>query len=188
MLAKVAEIGIMLLGHGGVPGVFDHGLSGLLVVLFLMGTHSAFFGPGKYGILPELFRRARSAAGQRHHPDDDVSGDHLRHGLGGLLGTLLADRGQATENPARLWVGSAVCVLIAVVGTLHFVARSARRRGPSRSCGFNLSSLSIPPDTRAILAADRPLMLAHARLVHVLVDRRRGACRRSIRSARCSLA
>ena len=31
--------------------------TGLLLVLFLMGTQSAFFGPGKYGILPELFRR-----------------------------------------------------------------------------------------------------------------------------------
>jgi hypothetical protein len=25
----------------------------LLVVLFLMGTHSAFFGPAKYSILPD---------------------------------------------------------------------------------------------------------------------------------------
>jgi acyl-[acyl-carrier-protein]-phospholipid O-acyltransferase/long-chain-fatty-acid--[acyl-carrier-protein] ligase len=39
VLAKAAEIGIMGLG-----------------LMFLMGIHSAFFGPSKYGILPELFR------------------------------------------------------------------------------------------------------------------------------------
>lgn len=42
----------------GLLGFLMYGISGyrgLLVVLFLMGTHSAFFGPSKYGILPELF-------------------------------------------------------------------------------------------------------------------------------------
>src|SRR5205814_1193378 len=29
----------------------------LIGVLFLMGTHSAVFGPAKYGILPEMARR-----------------------------------------------------------------------------------------------------------------------------------
>src|SRR5687768_11130244 len=53
---KLAEIGIMLLGMIGFLAYGMTGYSGLLVVLFLMGTHSAFFGPGKYGILPELFR------------------------------------------------------------------------------------------------------------------------------------
>src|SRR5215831_2130960 len=44
---KVAEIGIMLLGMIGFLAYGTTGYRGLLAVLFLMGTHSAFFGPGK---------------------------------------------------------------------------------------------------------------------------------------------
>ncbi|MCA9209560.1 MAG: hypothetical protein KDA55_14445, partial [Planctomycetales bacterium] len=39
-------------------GFGQTGFAGLLVVLFLMGTQSTFFGPGKYGILPEMLREA----------------------------------------------------------------------------------------------------------------------------------
>src|SRR5438105_13057246 len=46
---KVAEIGIMLLGMLAFLAYGTAGYRGLLAVLFLMGTHSAFFGPGKYG-------------------------------------------------------------------------------------------------------------------------------------------
>lgn len=48
---KIAEIGIMLFASVGL------GLRNLpmeLASIFLMGTHSAMFGPSKYGILPEL--------------------------------------------------------------------------------------------------------------------------------------
>jgi acyl-[acyl-carrier-protein]-phospholipid O-acyltransferase/long-chain-fatty-acid--[acyl-carrier-protein] ligase len=56
VLAKAAEIGIMGLGLIGFLMYGATGYRGLLAVLFLMGIHSAFFGPSKYGILPELFR------------------------------------------------------------------------------------------------------------------------------------
>lgn len=35
----------------------------LLTVLFLMGTHSAFFGPAKYGILPEILPKNKISEG-----------------------------------------------------------------------------------------------------------------------------
>ncbi|MDR3134672.1 MAG: MFS transporter, partial [Deltaproteobacteria bacterium] len=38
-------------------------LSGLFVVIFLMGTQSAFFGPVKYGMLPELVDKGELMAG-----------------------------------------------------------------------------------------------------------------------------
>src|SRR5687767_5026879 len=57
ILCKLAEIVIMALGG---LGFYIYWRSGSLVflyfVLFLMGTHSAFFGPGKYGILLEMLR------------------------------------------------------------------------------------------------------------------------------------
>jgi 1-acyl-sn-glycerol-3-phosphate acyltransferase len=50
-LIKAAEIAIMLLA--GV-GFVLHSLATLLGSLFLMGVHSAFLGPVKYSILPQL--------------------------------------------------------------------------------------------------------------------------------------
>ncbi|MSR15258.1 MAG: MFS transporter [Gammaproteobacteria bacterium] len=50
-LIKLAEIIVM--GMGAI-GFYLKSASFLLIVLFLMGTHSAFFGPLKYGILPQL--------------------------------------------------------------------------------------------------------------------------------------
>ena len=47
---KLAEVVVMGLG---AVGFYLHSPSLLMVVLFLMGTHSAFFGPLKYGILPQ---------------------------------------------------------------------------------------------------------------------------------------
>jgi len=49
-LIKFAEIAIMALG---AIGFWLQHAGFLLGVLFLMGTHSAFFGPLKYGILPQ---------------------------------------------------------------------------------------------------------------------------------------
>src|SRR5690349_14057638 len=48
-LVKLFEIGIMLLGAAGLR---LHSVPLLLAVVFLMGTHSAVFGPVKYSILP----------------------------------------------------------------------------------------------------------------------------------------
>src|SRR5262249_2330380 len=49
MIIKVAEVAIMALAAFG----FDQqNLAMLMGVLFLMGTHSTFFGPLKYSILP----------------------------------------------------------------------------------------------------------------------------------------
>src|ERR1019366_1756553 len=48
---KCAEIGIMSLA---LLGLWRHDIPLLLAGIFLMSTHSAIFGPTKYGMLPEL--------------------------------------------------------------------------------------------------------------------------------------
>jgi acyl-[acyl-carrier-protein]-phospholipid O-acyltransferase/long-chain-fatty-acid--[acyl-carrier-protein] ligase len=48
---KLAEIGIMSLA---LFGLWHNNIHLLLAVIFLMSTHSAFFGPNKYSLLPEL--------------------------------------------------------------------------------------------------------------------------------------
>jgi 1-acyl-sn-glycerol-3-phosphate acyltransferase len=57
---KTAEIGIMALG---AVGFFTGSSAILYFVLFLMGTHSAFFGPVKYSILPVHLRDEELMAG-----------------------------------------------------------------------------------------------------------------------------
>jgi MFS family permease len=49
-IIKFAEIGIMIVG---AAGIFLHSIALMFVALFAMGVHSTFFGPIKYGILPQ---------------------------------------------------------------------------------------------------------------------------------------
>ncbi|MET1755465.1 MFS transporter [Novosphingobium sp. RD2P27] len=53
-LVKCAEVPIMTVA---LAGFWLQSVQVLLVCLFLMGTHSAFFGPVKYSILPQHLRR-----------------------------------------------------------------------------------------------------------------------------------
>jgi acyl-[acyl-carrier-protein]-phospholipid O-acyltransferase/long-chain-fatty-acid--[acyl-carrier-protein] ligase len=155
--SKVAEIAVMLLGVAAF-WLFDTvGLPGLLVVLFLMGTQSAFFGPGKYGILPEMLR-------ERDLPR--ANGIILMSTfLAIIFGTAMAGvlkvslKVDAAEGASRLWLASAVCVAIAVLGTLTSLLI---RRVPASQpdLRFEMSALAVPPDTSAMLRRDRPLLLA----------------------------
>lgn len=107
---KIAELGIMLLA---TLGFFLHNLPIQLAALFLMGCHSAIFGPSKYGILPELL------------PIDRLSWGNgileLLTFLGIILGTVAGSfmAGHFGANPALagvLLTGLALSGLIASRG------------------------------------------------------------------------
>jgi MFS family permease len=158
VLAKLAEIGIMLLGVAAFLSYDLAGYRGLLVVLFLMGTHSAFFGPGKYGILPELFRKADLPLANGVILLTTFLAIIFGTASAGVLGSLAGD-GAAERDPQRLWVGSAICIGIAVLGTLSsLLVRKTPAADPRLQ--FSLSALAIPRETRSLLAADRPLFWA----------------------------
>jgi acyl-[acyl-carrier-protein]-phospholipid O-acyltransferase/long-chain-fatty-acid--[acyl-carrier-protein] ligase len=126
----------------GIPWV-------LLIVLFLMGTHSAVFGPAKYGILPEM---VRSRDLPRFNGIIQMT-TFLALIFGTALGGLLLDHfGDA------LWKAGLVCAGIAVVGT---AASFHVRRTPvaQPDARFQLSALAVSPDTGAMLWNDRPLMM-----------------------------
>lgn len=57
---KLAELIIMLLG---AFGFWLSNVNFLLVVLFMMGTQSTFFGPAKYSILPQVFKKDEELVG-----------------------------------------------------------------------------------------------------------------------------
>jgi MFS family permease len=158
VLCKVAEIGIMLLGMLGFLAYGTTGYRGLLMVLFLMGTHSTFFGPGKYGILPELFREQDLPRANGVILMTTFLAIIFGTASAGFLGDLLYDAA-GQRVPERLWNGSLACIGIAICGTLtSLLVRPVPPAVPHLA--FQPSSLLVPPDTRALLIADRPLLVA----------------------------
>lgn len=101
-LVKIAEICIMTVA---VAGFLLPSVSVLLLVLFLMGTHSAFFGPIKYAILPQLLKPEELLAGNAYVE----AGTFLAILLGTISGGLLVmhDSGPAVISVAVLAVAVA---------------------------------------------------------------------------------
>lgn len=84
-IIKACEIGIMGIGAAG----FYLGNGALLfATLFLMGTHSAFFGPAKYSILPQHLKEGELMTGNALVE----MGTFLAILIGTLAGGLLAGR------------------------------------------------------------------------------------------------
>jgi acyl-[acyl-carrier-protein]-phospholipid O-acyltransferase/long-chain-fatty-acid--[acyl-carrier-protein] ligase len=155
---KVAEIGIMLLGMIGFLAYGTTGYRGLLAVLFLMGTHSAFFGPGKYGILPELFHEEDLPRANGVILMTTFLAIIFGTASAGILGGLVYDAA-GQRVPERLWIGSLVCMGIGVLGTImSLMVRPVPAAVPKLK--FQYSGLAIPPETRSLLASDRPLLAA----------------------------
>lgn len=103
---KIAEIIIMTLA---TIGFFTHQLWLLLLALFLMGTHSTFFGPIKYAILPQILK-----------PDELMSGNALFQSgtsLAILFGMILGGVIMANSGGNLMWI-SATVIVVAVVGYL----------------------------------------------------------------------
>ncbi len=148
---KLAEIGVMLLGAVGFALYStNHSLTFLYCVLFLMGAQSAFFGPAKYGILPEMLR-----------PQDlpRANGFILMMTFLAIIFGTVAAGFLLKEFREQLWMGSVVCVSIAVVGTLtSLCVRQVPVANPQLRC--QPSSFLVPPDMVQLLRGDRPLLLA----------------------------
>jgi MFS family permease len=153
VLCKLAEIGVMGAGLA-VFAAFRFGsdayLWGLLAVLFLMGTHSAFFGPAKYGILPEMLRES----------DLPLANGivQMTTFLAIIFGTALCGvlKHGLNDAPQNLWQVSLVCVGIACVGTLTSILV---RRTPIAEPGlpFHIEGLAIDKSTLVMLKFDRTL-------------------------------
>jgi len=158
VVCKFAEIGIMLLGMLGFLAYGATGYGGLLVILFFMGTHSAFFGPGKYGILPELFREEDLPRANGAILMTTFLAIIFGTASAGFLGDLLYNAA-GQRVPERLWIGSLICIGIAACGTIaSLLVRPIPAAVPQLH--FQPSALAIPPETRKLLAADRPLLAA----------------------------
>jgi len=115
VIAKVAEVVVMMLGCA----IFWFGNPWLgFAVLFLMSTQSAFFGPTKYGIIPELVEPHQLSRANGYL----VSLSYLSIILGTVLAPLLTKYiigPDITDNRSSMFaLASVLCILIALTGTL----------------------------------------------------------------------
>ncbi len=102
---KLLEIVIM--GFASVGFVFEI-YSLLFVALFLMGTHSTFFGPIKYAYLPQAM-----------HPDELVGANGLfQMGTSLAILTGMMAAGFLTQQTHRMWWLSGCVLLVACLGYL----------------------------------------------------------------------
>ncbi len=145
---KIAEIGVMALGAVAFAVYESNGsLWPLYTVLFLMGAHSAFFGPAKYGILPEMLRPADLPRANGFLLMSTFLAIIFGTVVAGVLSRFYGD---------RLWVASVCCMSIAVAGMV--TALLVRRVLPANpQLKFELAAITVPHDMRALLRQDRPL-------------------------------
>lgn len=81
--------------------------SGLYLVIFLMATHSAFFAPAKYGVIPELADREQLSKANGLVESFTY--------LAIIFGTTLAS-GLAQVVQGRFWLAAIFCLLVALAG------------------------------------------------------------------------
>lgn len=158
VLSKVAEIFVMAAGLFAFLAAPQIGFIGLWIVLFLMGTQSTFFGPGKYGILPEMLEPQ-----QLPRANGIVM---MTTFIAIIFGTALAGPLKDWLNPDQapqlvaaraLWTASLVCITVAIIGTwvslwIHPV--------PVADPGLRFSSQYwvVPKPMRQLLRSDRALV------------------------------
>ncbi len=100
---KLSEVLIVLCG---ILVFLDGHLWAMFALLFLMGVHSTFFSPIKYGILPQVL-----------HKNELVAANGLFEGstfLAILLGTMYG--GALILMPAGIYIVGATCVAVALMG------------------------------------------------------------------------
>src|SRR5882724_9433832 len=144
---KIFEIFVMLFV---LAGFFLNQMPMLLAAIFLMGTHSAFFGPSKYGLLPELL------------PEKKLSWGNGLLELGTftaiIFGTVAAAF-FAKKFHGEQFVSGIILIMLAIVGlTTSLGISRVPAADPSRKFRDDLIG-QIFGQLRAI-RKDRPLALA----------------------------
>ena len=122
----------------------------LLASVFLMGTHSAFFGPSKYGSLPELL------------PDRKLSWGNGILELGTFMAIILgtvAAAVMAQQFHGRQWLSGLILIVLAVIGLVACLnITKIPAANPQKKFNANFPA-EIWRQLRA-MRGDRPLWLA----------------------------
>ncbi len=150
---KVIEVVIMALAlfaltTGGIYGVF--------MILFLLGTHSAFFSPAKYGILPEILSEEELSEGNGAMEMWTYLAIILGQACGGIL---IHVYGQSIEKVIYILMGISV---LGVVASLFLPV--VKPAGSPRTFQWNFLK-EVWQNTKYI-KADRTIFLSMVGLVY----------------------
>ena len=145
---KIAEFLIML---AGLAAISQSSLTGMFVILFLMGTQSSLLSTSKFGIIPELVPRS-----QLSHANGYVGLITLIAVIAGTVaGNLLAEM-TGPVGTSRLWISAAALLGTAALGVVSaFPIRSAPAAAPTVRFPWNPVT-SIIRDLK-LTAADRAI-------------------------------
>ncbi|MDD5302579.1 MAG: MFS transporter, partial [Elusimicrobia bacterium] len=142
VLFKAMEVGLLLLA---VPALAARSVPALLVLVFLMGAHSAFFGPVKFSILPDLVEDGELS---------NANGLVQMTSFGAIIiGTAAASELvlRLRDRPALAAAVLAAVALAGFLGSLLIPATAAARPGaalsfdPFSSTAANIRHLSSLP-------------------------------------------
>jgi len=148
ILCKIVEVAIVALGALAMLG--QH-FGPMLGVIFLMGTHSAFFGPSKYGILPEIVREKNLPLANGIFLMTTFLAIIFGMGAAGFVKGPIWDNGK--------WQYSAAFLGVAATGIL--TSLFVRRTPPAQlGLSFEWSSLAVSRETMNVIRRDRPLFVA----------------------------
>ena len=144
---KVFELLIMAIV---LTGLWQWNKNLLLLSVFLMGTHSAFFGPSKYGSLPELL------------PERKLSWGNGLLELGTFMAIILGTVAAAfmsKEFHGRQWLSGCILIALAVIGFISCLGiTKIPAADPHKKFNANFPA-EIWRQLRAT-RGDRPLWLA----------------------------
>lgn len=143
---KVFEIFAMTVG---LFAFFAHRMEPLLAVIFLMGLHSTFFSPAKYGILPEMLTEEDLSRGNGLIEMSTFIAIILGTALGGVIYEAWKDQ--------LAWIGL-VLIAIAATGTLTSLGIT-RVPGSGATKKFGISPIAEIWDGTKALYADQRLWL-----------------------------
>jgi MFS family permease len=121
-IIKIAEIVIMAFSF---IGFYFENIYLLLLLVFLMGIHSTFFGPIKYSLLPETLK-----------DKELVSGNALIEGgtfLAILLGTILGGVVIRSQNGIEI-----ICVAVVLFAVIGYVASRFIPKTPISDSGLKI--------------------------------------------------
>ena len=144
---KIAEVGIMILA---ILGFVLNSDALLVVVVFLLSTQSAFFGPSKYGLLPELLPEKRLSWGN----------GVIQFGttMAIIAGTVIAGALYEQFEGSQHWSG-VVLLGLSIVGLLCSM-RISRVKAAAPDHQMRVNPLPELANSFAIIRRDRPLYLA----------------------------
>ena len=102
--AKIMEVAVTALAVAAFALGWERGL---YLVVFLMATHSAFFSPAKYGVIPELVAKERLSGANGLIESSTF--------LAIIVGTALASL-LTQLSCGRTWLAATVCLAVALAG------------------------------------------------------------------------